>query len=547
MSFSFAGQYGAEQVITPSGVPAADTLVNVYQHGTQTPVTLWTDRTKATVAANPVSTDQYGNLLFYTDPGIYDLVANGATVTIHVDPDAADVGTGGGGAVDSVNGQTGVVVLTAADVGADPAGSASTAQTAAEAASDPAGTATSTVATHTADTTAVHGIADTSVLEVTSRKDQPSGYAGLDGTGKLATSAIPSLALSETFVVASQAAMLALTAQTGDVAVRTDVSQTFILGGTGNPATLANWIQLATPPDAVTSVNGLTGAVSIPSDPAVGTAGLRTLGTGAQQAAPGNDSRITGAAQKASNLSDLSSTATARTNLGLGSAATQASTAFDAAGAATTAQSAAIAASAQRASNLSDLANVGTARTNLALLASGTLIPGRPAAASAPSQYYLATDDRGGTLYWSDGTAWTQVAASGNQASGAVLGYVELAADFNSTTSTDTDITGMSLTVTVGSRPIRIDVDGQIGVTGTAQTPFVKLMEDGALLGAVGVGMAVSNTNPVVHGSRDRSPSAGAHTYKLVMPGTASGVTWKAMHEIAAFGIPPFILRITEV
>jgi hypothetical protein len=44
---------------------------------------------------------------------------------------------GGSGAVDSVNGQTGVVVLTAAEVGADASGAAAAAQAAAEAASLP--------------------------------------------------------------------------------------------------------------------------------------------------------------------------------------------------------------------------------------------------------------------------------------------------------------------------------------------------------------------------------------------------------------------------
>jgi hypothetical protein len=44
-------------------------------------------------------------------------------------------------AVTSVNGQTGIVVLDAGDVGADPAGSAAAAQAAAEAASDPVGSA----------------------------------------------------------------------------------------------------------------------------------------------------------------------------------------------------------------------------------------------------------------------------------------------------------------------------------------------------------------------------------------------------------------------
>lgn len=85
----------------------------------------------------------------------------------------------------------------------------------------------------------------------------------LDADGKLADSVIPKVALTNTFVVASQAAMLALTtAQEGDVAVRTDLNKTFILKTTGY-ATLSNWQELLTPTDSVTSVNGSTGSVTI--------------------------------------------------------------------------------------------------------------------------------------------------------------------------------------------------------------------------------------------------------------------------------------------
>lgn len=84
----------------------------------------------------------------------------------------------------------------------------------------------------------------------------------LGAGGKLSEAVIPAIAITDTFVVDSQAAMLALKAQQGDVAVRTDVNKTFILK-VAPATTLANWVELETPTDAVTSVNGLTGAVTL--------------------------------------------------------------------------------------------------------------------------------------------------------------------------------------------------------------------------------------------------------------------------------------------
>lgn len=83
----------------------------------------------------------------------------------------------------------------------------------------------------------------------------------LGAGGKLSTSVLPPLAIGETFVVNSESAMIALNAQRGDVAVRTDLNKTFILSQ--EPASsLSNWVEmLAT--GTVVSVNGKTGAVSL--------------------------------------------------------------------------------------------------------------------------------------------------------------------------------------------------------------------------------------------------------------------------------------------
>jgi hypothetical protein len=119
---------------------------------------------------------------------------------------------------------------------------------------------TGTIVLASSDVTSALGFTPENIA----KKDQANGYAGLDSTGKISTSSLPAIAITDTFVVASESAMLALTAQTGDVAVRTDLSESFILKGTSS-ATLTDWQQLLSPVSPVQSVNGVTGSVTLTS------------------------------------------------------------------------------------------------------------------------------------------------------------------------------------------------------------------------------------------------------------------------------------------
>lgn len=70
-------------------------LVTVYEAGTTTLATLYTDRTKATPADNPLTTNDLGNLAIFADPGDYEALVDstGATLEFTVLPDWEDVVT----------------------------------------------------------------------------------------------------------------------------------------------------------------------------------------------------------------------------------------------------------------------------------------------------------------------------------------------------------------------------------------------------------------------------------------------------------------------
>lgn len=80
-------------------------------------------------------------------------------------------------------------------------------------------------------------------------------------SGKIPTAQLPAVTIGEAFTVSSQAAMLALAAQNGDIAIRTDQSnRKYLL--TGTASTLSSWVEIGVA-DIVQSVNGQTGVVAL--------------------------------------------------------------------------------------------------------------------------------------------------------------------------------------------------------------------------------------------------------------------------------------------
>ena len=98
-------------------------------------------------------------------------------------------------------------------------------------------------------------------FEQLTRKGAADGYAPLDAGGLVPTAHLPPLAVTDTYVVASEAAMLALAAQVGDICIRSDLGETYILA-VAPASVLANWLEMAAAGQVV-SVNGETGVVSL--------------------------------------------------------------------------------------------------------------------------------------------------------------------------------------------------------------------------------------------------------------------------------------------
>jgi hypothetical protein len=114
----------------------------------------------------------------------------------------------------------------------------------------------------------VSGIVAGTAPELLANKNMPSGYAGLDPSGKIPNALIPPLAITSTTVVPLKSDLTTITtAEEGDVGIVTsDPTPTnngsYIL--TTPPYTvLANWLPLGAAGSGITTINGIPGPAAI--------------------------------------------------------------------------------------------------------------------------------------------------------------------------------------------------------------------------------------------------------------------------------------------
>ena len=239
---------GVGITITPTG---NNITISAQNLGTVTSVAI-AGSTGLSVSGSPITSSGTINLTLGTElQGLSALAANGLVARTAAGTYASRSITSGVGTITITNplGTTGNIGLDLANVG--------TAGTYRSVTTDAFGRVT---AGTNPTTLSGYGITD---AVSSSLLGAASGVATLDATGKIPTTQLPSLAITDTFVVSSQVAMLALTAEVGDVAVRTDLNKSFILK-TAGAGTLANWQELLS-----SSATGTVTSVSL-SAPASG-------------------------------------------------------------------------------------------------------------------------------------------------------------------------------------------------------------------------------------------------------------------------------------
>jgi hypothetical protein len=131
-------------------------------------------------------------------------------------------------------------------------------------------------------------------------------------------------------------------------------------------------------------------------------------------------------------------------------------------------------------------------------------------------------------------------------AGGIELGYAAITSDATRASTSYADVSGLSVSVTVGTRPILVtfscpDASNSTSVGGVA----VAILEDGSIVGNVGnLNDSATFHTPLFRAIR-RAPSAGSHTYKAQLKTALVGTATLKADSGGTFG--PTSIQVIEI
>ncbi len=138
---------------------------------------------------------------------------------------------------------------------------------------------------------------------------------------------------------------------------------------------------------------------------------------------------------------------------------------------------------------------------------------------------------------------------SGNIGGGIELGYASSTTTFTttSTAAAGVDVTGLSVTVVVATRPIVVKMRASSYHSSAASGGILFLNEDGTNIGTIAVILSADDDRPSLYNERRLAPAAGSHTYKICATNASAGTLGITAGDGVGNNNSPMAIQVIEV